>query len=801
MRHAHRTLRRGSTLILVLIVATLLSWIAFSTADLARHASEQAFVERERALALYRAEAAAEALRLQVIRHFEVSQLSPRRWLQAVQQDRDYRVFGVPPNGVAAPVDWESVGPVPLPPPPGSAAVGVAVYPSLPGVRAWIDQVSYDQGWIELVAGTTPEVGATAADARAPLSVHLRLSLYRNAIFDLAMITETVNCMFCHLDVRGDVGSIGFLRPGLGSENGRGRLTGASSRIWGNVYVGDRASDDSDFNWGDDVLRDPRLINGTQVDGSVLEHYRGPYLPEDTIGHDGVPDFPSFDPAQIRRRAVSGQGSIGVAGGRLGGPCDGTEPGMWIVPRGENWDSGGGPGSGARTEPPAATSVIEGNLVLLGSEDDSQPIEIAGNVYVEGDVILRGSVRGRGALYAARNVYVIGDLRYADAPTIGFPIGHDEAALRALADPAGELRIAARGSVVIGDWTYLDDHGEVRRVAERQAQDYMYAQFDLGRVRFYLATNDGSLVSVELRQDPSTGGFVDDLGRPVSPERIARVDASWIRGRVSPFDAARYDAALAPGNLTRTGAPDGIGGAYFDPWLDQEHFRQLLGTKLYDLITVRVPGTEVVADRIHELGPLWVAEHGPHLPGSLEPGKTRLFDGDLLHEGAVGLLLCGGQNDQRWRAAYIAKDRESKFPWTTQVEHIDAYLFATRRIAGKSDRGCLTVNGGMAAAEIGVLAPGYYNVFIKNEQLVEGSDRVPRWVFASFRPSSYDHPKNAYGHLANKSRIYYDYRLRNGGFGFDFLAKLGDVLHYSRGGRAAPPRGADLEGLNLFPRE
>ena len=98
-----------------------------------------------------------------------------------------------------------------------------------------------------------------------------------------------------------------------------------------------------------------------------------------------------------------------------------------------------------------------------------------------------------------------------------------------------------------------------------------------------------------------------------------------------------------------------------------------------------------------------------------------------------------------------------------------------------------------------MLAPGWHNVFLENTHLLEGSDEIPRWVFSAFRPGHADHPRNAYGHLATKSWIYYDYRLRNGGFGFDFLASLGDTLLYTRGGRAAPPRGAELQELNHFP--
>ncbi|MCA8923803.1 MAG: type II secretion system protein, partial [Planctomycetes bacterium] len=195
--------RRGSTLILVLIVATLLSMLAFTTGDLARYSSNASLVERDRAMSTYQCEAALEALRLQLIRHYESAQMAPRNWLLALQNDHNYRVYGTPPSSGPGPVDWTSVSLIPLAPPPGSAAVGAATYTALPGVRAWIDMVNYEQGWVEIVAATEATTGAGAGDDRTPVSVRMRLNIYRNAIFDLVMLTETTNCMFCHLHIKG----------------------------------------------------------------------------------------------------------------------------------------------------------------------------------------------------------------------------------------------------------------------------------------------------------------------------------------------------------------------------------------------------------------------------------------------------------------------------------------------------------------------------------------------------------------------------------------------------------------------
>ncbi|MCA8921138.1 MAG: hypothetical protein KDD82_04980, partial [Planctomycetes bacterium] len=142
--------------------------------------------------------------------------------------------------------------------------------------------------------------------------------------------------------------------------------------------------------------------------------------------------------------------------------------------------------------------------------------------------------------------------------------------------------------------------------------------------------------------------------------------------------------------------------------------------------------------------------------------------------------------------------------WPTQVQHIDAFLFANKRIGGKSDLGNLTVNGGMAAAEIGVLAPGFRRTVVSNQDWryvtnAPGSGTVPTWMKNIYNTGHASHPKNEYGESTSKTRLYYDYRLRNGGFGFDFLAKTGDTVNYLREGRTSPPQGAGT--MSQFPTQ
>lgn len=55
------------------------------------------------------------------------------------------------------------------------------------------------------------------------------------------------------------------------------------------------------------------------------------------------------------------------------------------------------------------------NVVLVG--DATHPIIIDGPVVVRGAVLIQGTVTGQGALYAKENIYVTGSVTYADGPT------------------------------------------------------------------------------------------------------------------------------------------------------------------------------------------------------------------------------------------------------------------------------------------------------------------------------------------------------------------------------------------------
>jgi hypothetical protein len=49
---------------------------------------------------------------------------------------------------------------------------------------------------------------------------------------------------------------------------------------------------------------------------------------------------------------------------------------------------------------------------------------------------------------------------------------------------------------------------------------------------------------------------------------------------------------------------------------------------------------------------------------------------------------------------------DKAFDYEKQVTHVDAFLYANQRIAGKTFMAPMVINGGMIAKEVGILAPG-----------------------------------------------------------------------------------------------
>jgi hypothetical protein len=150
--------------------------------------------------------------------------------------------------------------------------------------------------------------------------------------------------------------------------------------------------------------------------------------------------------------------------------------------------------------------------------------------------------------------------------------------------------------------------------------------------------------------------------------------------------------------------------------------------------------------------------------------------------GAVIGYVTWSQNEEEEDSLRVIID--PVFEYEKQVTHVDAYLYSNQRIAGKTFGAPLVINGGIVSKEIGILAPGIFQQWYMDESRYDFLDTdendCKSQVFADqFRDTSITNETDAgyYNGAFNPDAddcaltVNYDYRLRNGGFGYNLVAK------------------------------
>ena len=99
------------------------------------------------------------------------------------------------------------------------------------------------------------------------------------------------------------------------------------------------------------------------------------------------------------------------------------------------------------------THTTGGPIFLIGTAEN--PIHIDGPIAIDGDIFITGYVEGQGTIYTNRNVHIVGDIVYKNSPAWD----HSEGADPGANDNSGAdfLGLAARGSVILGDYTNATD--------------------------------------------------------------------------------------------------------------------------------------------------------------------------------------------------------------------------------------------------------------------------------------------------------------------------------------------------------
>ncbi len=614
--------------------------------------------------------------------------------------------------------------------------------------------VGSEYGWIE--------VASTASRGNESQTVVRRVSFGQNDVFKLAMLSETTNCMYCHLRVNGDVGALFHHRPGWGSEGVNGQGSGGhdgGSVIRGNLFAARTITNDDTPRNAQGVLTrgnhsangtgtlNAYRINGSLVTGDVEANSTNSALPQDTDG-DGIPDFPPI------KRAVA----LASANGSLsGGTIVALNPGQVL---------------NATTLTSAQVGNISrthnGNLVLIGTP--SNPIVLDKDIYVSGDVVIKGVVRGRGAIYTGRNLYIAGNVTYQNPPSKpgqGICTGvtdPNQCARLNIANGRDELRLAARGNTIVGDYTERNASGNLLPVDLRQSADFYRAQFGFWSGNRYYDSQTGD--ELVLRN----GRYYDVEGSEVAASRVL----TRTPNQSNPAQDA-YSYSFRPGSIDSSGN--------FTGWISDDFYKNtLLGSSNLTYNTWRwnfgtPPNTtsarvafrdtirsELVAARIPSNNALAIACRLANLSAGSNGCPSSipsLNAGRDLRDNSGNVI--GYIHIDRERTLRVVRDQSLSYE--TQVTRVDAFLYSNYRIAGKTSMLGMAMNGGLIAKELGILAPGRYKGWWKSS----------RYNFLS-SPTDNNRQCNSSGQtffVADTEdcalTVNYDHRLRNGGYGFNLV--------------------------------
>ena len=642
-------------------------------------------------------------------------------------------------------------------------------------------------GW-EIKSVSTPSerapwvrVAATAEDSSGRSQTVLRrVQFDPNSIFDLAMLADDVNCMFCHLKVEGDVGSIHAFRPGAGLESGGGTCqipgsscgigSGERSVIEGDVFVASTFTRDKPS--------DDHSANGTVITGRKYEKYSGERLPKNDT--TGATEFPGLD------RSAAQTGAKGkLSGGSVSG-----------VAAGQRW--------AAKSSLTAVNGFYDGNLVLIGTKEN--PIKLEGDVYASGDVVIKGVLKGQGAIYAGRNVYIAGDLtnqNRADKPGVDVCRGissPDECARKNIAAGKDEVRISAGNNIVLGNFTEKDAKDNPLSRRDVQAAAYFREQFGLAYAYPLFtpqkrAVRKGSGEELRVTEgNPNVDEddtFTDQLGNPVPAKDVQRITGNDV-----------YENLIAPGQTDETGR--------FSRWLSDGEYQEILGQEevKHGLWRTRFrfdnpndpknggvtpeqyknsPDASIKAKRVTDLIAELEASGFPQDPKFLRDLATviienpkSLQDKEWIQDFS-GKTVAGQQVSGRvsFDGSYLRVAMIEGYGYAKEVTQLDAFLYANNRIAGKLGARGGYLNGGLIARELGVLAPGrngynrkwLENPSVSNQKLSPEDQKAFKFCDRTARPTDSvddaDNDDSKPDAPTCNYAIRYDHRLRNGGYGFN----------------------------------
>ena len=709
---------RGATLFTVILLGVILAIIAASTFLISSQLSNRTVQERGVTAAFQIADSASEFVRNEYIRDKNSSGLSTTLWLNQINTGTRTVISLDNPNnsdaGLTSTADakaeasliklddrftntYRSRG-------SGNVIVRARVFASNPPGTFTVKATAVlpDGSEQTIVKGFT----AANPNAKPP---------------KFGILTRNINCAFCHVQINGDTGALSHVRPGWDAKDsctdigydertgatGGANCTGDGAKNNGNAARGDtrikgsllslqRVTDDISAN-GIPSSSTVKNLNGVAIsnpDGGtpvLTENYTGEKFDAVKTAGDLDGDGISNDipPVDLDKARLDSNGkSVTVSAGGLATPDQyankdltevGLKGGMYLIPPDGNYSQ-----SLTKKETLSDTEK-SGTLILIGTKED--PIKLPSDFYFNGDVIIKGYVSGEGNLTASRNVYIAGELLYKNPPgTNGSgnykDLSSADAKAQAQADATTKdsLRIYAGGNTVLGDYTnqkdsasYTDQLTTANQldIAFRQPEFFIRQQFGLDGAATDPNSKNGYSVPNAPRFFNKNNG--EELTCIKNAAKTACSEYKTINGSIvaasdtiakSSQDA--YDYVIKPGKIQDDGN--------FKKALTDKEFRNILGVQdMQDKVTVRGTSAYVTSKIV-------------------DSTKINTKKDDI-----PGVLFGYAPNDP-------ASAEKVSTKIANQVERVDAYIYANRRIAGAIRGTSLLVNGGFATKEFGVLS-------------------------------------------------------------------------------------------------
>lgn len=328
--------------------------------------------------------------------------------------------------------------------------------------------------------------------------------------FDYGVLTNNVNCIFCHSVVDSterfyntdaaayssfDRIKVGTLESLMIRDNWDGRPEigdwDADSYIAGSLYMRGKLTDhhgdliNSDWNdksfksfefdgdghlvedaWGDlsstpfspnpdptaageNIYLDYPTQYNQMPDGVLPTHFPPPF--PDTGGIDPGTGLPSATGAdnKVVDAFEFNEAAQKAEGAIIAGIINVTDPTFVIDTPAEYGDALFNGNS------PRLDSATSGNVILSGTE--ANPIVIDGTIAIDGDLVINGYVKGQGSILVSGNVYVPTDLKYLDGvsylpgDTPGNPTGPRTFGV-GQDGTKNALGLAAGGNIMLGDY-------------------------------------------------------------------------------------------------------------------------------------------------------------------------------------------------------------------------------------------------------------------------------------------------------------------------------------------------------------